>query len=255
MEPRPRGRDPRRVAVASYDSYPEAQRVVNYLSDERFPVERVAIVAEDLRLVEQVTGRVGYGRAALQGAGLGAVLGFIIGLFVGLFSLYIAILYVIYGAIIGLIVGFVGHALSGGQRDFSSVGMIQAGRYNVMADEEVADEASQLIARLGDSSGSGQRGTASESQPGVVEGATSPGREVPSERRSTEEGSPREGPEIREAPLSEEQQPERRGAPPSEGLSRETLTSGEEQSQRPREKQAPRADEEPPRRSPPPPSS
>src|SRR3712207_5103698 len=109
----PGGRDPRRVVVASYESYPEAQRAVDYLSDERFPVERVAIVAEDLRLVEQVTGRVGYGRAVLQGAGLGAVIGFIIGLFISLFSLYVAILYIIYGAIIGLIVGLVGHALSG----------------------------------------------------------------------------------------------------------------------------------------------
>jgi len=260
MEPEPGGRDPRRVVLASYESYPEAQRAVDYLSDERFPVERVAIVAEDLRLVEQVTGRIGYGRAALQGAGLGAVIGFIIGLFISLFSLYIALLYVIYGAVIGLIVGLVGHALSGGQRDFSSVGGIQAGRYNVMVDEEVADEASRLLARLGDaarlgdSSASRQRGTASERRPGAGEEATPPGRDVPFERRSTEEVSPREGPETREAPLSEEQ-PERRGTPPSEGLSRETLTPGEEQSQRPREERAPRSDEEPPRRSPPPPPS
>ena len=245
MEPGPGGRHPRRVVIASYDSYPEAQRVVDYLSDERFPVERVAIVAEDLRLIEQVTGRIGYGQAALQGAGLGAVLGFIIGLFVGLFSPYIAILYGIYGAIIGLIVGLVGHALLGGQRDFSSVGGIQAGRYNVMADEEVADEASRLLVRLGDLSGSRRRGTASERQPGVGEGSTLPGREVPSER---------EGPEIREAPLSEEQL-ERRGASPAEDLSRETPTLGEERSQSPREERAPRMDEQPPRQSPPPPSS
>jgi hypothetical protein len=258
MEPGPGGRDPRRVVLASYESYPEAQRAVDYLSDERFPVERVAIVAEDLRLVEQVTGRIGYGRAALQGAGLGAVIGFLIGLFISLFSLYVALLYVIYGAVIGLIVGLVGHALSGGQRDFSSVGGIQAGRYNVMADEEVADEASRLLARLGDSSASRQRdtasGTASERRPGAGEGATPPGRDVPFERRSTEEVSPREVPETREAPLSEEQ-PERRVAPPSEDLSRETLTPDEEQSRRPREERAPRADEEPPRRSPHPPSS
>src|SRR5215216_989342 len=168
MEPEPGGRDPRRVVLASYESYPEAQRAVDYLSDERLPVE-------------QVTGRIGYGRAALQGAGLGAVIGFIIGLFISLFSLYIALLYVIYGAVIGLVVGLVGHALSGGQRDFSSVGGIQAGRYNVMADEEVADEASRLLAklgnsaRLGDSSASRQRGTASERRPGAGEEATPPG--------------------------------------------------------------------------------
>ena len=254
MEPGPGGRDPRRVVVASYDSYPEAQRAVDYLSDRRFSVERVAIVAEDLRLVEQVTGRIGYGRAALQGAGLGAVIGFIIGLFIGLFSFYVAILWLIYGAIIGLIVGLVGHGLSGGQRDFSSIEGIQAGRYNVMADEEVADEASDLLAELEGSFGNRQRGTASERQPRAGEEGTSPRREGPSERRSTEEVSSREEPETREAPLSEEQ-PERRGAPPSEGISREGATPGEEQSQRPTEGWPPRADEEPARRSPPPPSS
>src|SRR4051794_16070453 len=73
METEPGARHPRRM-VASYDSYPEAQRAVDYLSDRRFPVERVAIVAEDLRFVEQVTGRMGYGKAALQGAGLGALI-------------------------------------------------------------------------------------------------------------------------------------------------------------------------------------
>src|SRR5919199_6593067 len=132
-------RQPRRVVVASYESYPEAQRAVDYLSDERFPVERVAIVAEDLRLVEQVTGRMGYGRAALQGAGLGAVIGFVLGLFFGLLYFYVAILWLIYGAIVGAILGIIGYSFSGGQRDFSSIEGIQAGRYNVMTDEEVSD--------------------------------------------------------------------------------------------------------------------
>jgi hypothetical protein len=120
MEAEPGARHPRRV-VASYESYPEAQRAVDYLSDRRFPVERVAIVAEDLRFVEQVTGRMGYGQAALQGAGLGALIGLIFGFFLGLFSffnplvsaIYLAIIWLIYGAIIGLIVGLIGHALSG----------------------------------------------------------------------------------------------------------------------------------------------
>ncbi len=54
FEPAPGDRTPRRV-IASYDSYAEAQRAVDYLSDNSFPVERLSIVAEDLRFVEQVT--------------------------------------------------------------------------------------------------------------------------------------------------------------------------------------------------------
>ena len=164
MEREPRGTEPhhpttRRTArrvIASYDSYAEAQRTVDHLSDEGFPVERVSIVAEDLRFVEQVTGRRGYGQAALEGAGSGAVIGAFFGFFLGLFSLIdplvsallVALYGLVFGAIVGAIMGLVFHALSGGRRDFSSVGGIEAGRYDVMVDEEVAEEASRLIAEL-----------------------------------------------------------------------------------------------------------
>jgi hypothetical protein len=155
MEPEPRGPGHRRV-IASYDTYAEAQRAVDYLSDEGFAVERTSIVAEDLRFVERVTGRRGYGQAALEGAGSGAFIGALFGLFLGLFTLVnpaltalVLLLYgLIFGAIVGAIIGLITHAMSGGQRDFSSVGGIEAGRYNVMADEEVAEEASRLLAAL-----------------------------------------------------------------------------------------------------------
>jgi hypothetical protein len=145
-----------RSAIASYDSYAQAQRAVDQLSDEGFPVERVSIVAEDLRFVEQVTGRLGYGQAALQGAGSGAVIGALFGFFLGLFSLadplvsaLILVLYgLVFGAIVGAILGLIFYALSGGERDFSSVGAMEAGRYNVVVDEEVAEEGSRLLARL-----------------------------------------------------------------------------------------------------------
>ncbi|OLZ65271.1 hypothetical protein AVW11_17295 [Streptomyces amritsarensis] len=42
-------------------------------------LERVAIIGHDLRLVEQVTGRIDYGRAALHGAASGALPGVLIG--------------------------------------------------------------------------------------------------------------------------------------------------------------------------------
>jgi hypothetical protein len=163
MEREPRGTEPQpttrravRRVIASYGTYTEAQRAVDRLSDEGFPVERVSIVAEDLRFVEQVTGRRKYGQAALEGAGSGAVIGAFFGFFLGLFSLIdplvsallVALYGLVFGAIVGAIMGLVFHALSGGQRDFSSVGGIEAGRYDVMVDEEVAEEASRLIAEL-----------------------------------------------------------------------------------------------------------
>src|SRR5919199_1988349 len=227
-------RQPRRVVVASYESYPEAQRAVDYLSDERFPVERVAIVAEDLRRVEQVTGRMGYGRAALQGAGLGAVIGFLLGLFFGLFYFYVAILWLIYGAIVGAIMGIIGYSFSGGQRDFSSIEGIQAGRYNVMTDEEVSDEASRLLATLQPRSGDARMET-TPGRPSTAgeEAATSSGREeTPPATRRMGETPPREGPATREDPPGDPRRPE---TPPPTGTPPEAPQSGQERPQRPGE--------------------
>jgi hypothetical protein len=66
---------PRR-AIATFVTYAEAQRAVDYLSDTKFPVECVSIVAEGLRVVERVTGRLNWGKAALNGAFGGATTGF-----------------------------------------------------------------------------------------------------------------------------------------------------------------------------------
>jgi hypothetical protein len=240
MEPEPRAPDPRRIVVVSYDSYAEAQRAVDHLSDGGFPVDRVAIVAEDLRIVEQVTGRMGYGRAALQGAGLGALIGVIIGFFLGSFSSYIAILWLIYGAVIGLIVGLGTHALSGGRRDFSSIEGIQAGRYNVTADEEVAEEASSLLARLRVPP-EDARGESALERTGRAreEAESSGGEEVPADTRNPE------GVSLREDPSSEEGL-ERQGTVPPTGDSPEAPPSGKERPHGPTEERSPRGSEEPP---------
>jgi hypothetical protein len=211
VESEPSIPDPQRVVVASYASYSEAQRAVDYLSGEGVSVVRVSITAEDLRLVEQVRRRMGYGRAALQGAGFGAMSGVILGFFSGfVFSSfnplasapYLAILWLIYGAIIGFVVGLMAHALSGGPRDFSSVDEIQAARYNVMADEEVADEASQLLARLPPPSADERSKTALERPSWTREEVVSSrGEEAAPEPQSSRGIPPRGEPETREDPL------------------------------------------------------
>ncbi len=146
-----------RHTVATYTIYREAQRAVDYLSDQRFPVERVAIVAEGLRFEEQVTGRLGWGRALANGALGGASTGILIGFIFGLFSLVtplvsalaLALYGLIFGAIVGAIFGLLFYSFSGGQRDFTSVGNIRAQRYDVVVDGEVANEAERLLAGLG----------------------------------------------------------------------------------------------------------
>ncbi|MGH7268317.1 MAG: general stress protein [Candidatus Rokuibacteriota bacterium] len=144
----------RTEVIGSYDNYADAQAAVDSLADRGFPVERVAIVGSELRLVEQVTGRRGYGSAALEGAMSGAVMGALLGLFFGLFGLVdsrlsglgLAFWGAIIGAVVGLAIGAIGHALWRGQRDFGSVAGMQAGRFEVVADIEVAEDARRLVA-------------------------------------------------------------------------------------------------------------
>ncbi len=142
-----------RRMVASYGTYAEAQGAVDRLADGGFPVERLSIVAEGLRFEERVTGRKGYGRAALEGLGAGAVPGALVGFVFGLFSLVdplvsgllLAFYGILFGALIGAAFGLISHALSGGRTNFSSVGAIRADSYDVVADEEVAESAARRL--------------------------------------------------------------------------------------------------------------
>ena len=145
-------RTPRR-AVAAYESYAEAQRAVDRLSDRGFPVEKVAIVGHGLRYVEQVTGRYTTGRAALVGALEGALLGGAFGLLMGLIFTYdpnpaipLLVLYgLAVGAVLGAVLGALLHAATGGARDFTSLPALQAERYEVVVDEDVAGRAEEQL--------------------------------------------------------------------------------------------------------------
>jgi hypothetical protein len=144
---------PRRT-LASYPTYAEAERAVDWLSDQGFAVEHVAIVGKGLRSVEQVARRMTAGRAALVGAGQGALIG---ALFAFLFGIFFTgpgfgglLLYaVVVGALFGALFGALGHEVaSGGRRDFVSDMSIAADRYEVQAEEDVADDAKWVLAAM-----------------------------------------------------------------------------------------------------------
>jgi len=144
---------PSRRAIAAFDSYTEAQKAVDTLSDRGFPVERAAILGHGLRYVEQITGRMTTGRAALTGALQGAILGGILGLLVALIftvdpnpALLLLVLYgLVAGAIFGAAIGALLHLATGGERDFASVSGLKADRYEVVVDEDVADRAAEIL--------------------------------------------------------------------------------------------------------------
>jgi hypothetical protein len=142
-----------RRTIATYRSYKEAERAVDWLSDKGFAVQRVAIVGTGLRTVEQVVGRLTTARAALTGAAQGALIGLLFAALFGIFftgpDFFGLLLYgVVAGALFGALFAGITQAAMGGRRDFASVGGMQAETYEVQVDEEVAVEAKQLLDSL-----------------------------------------------------------------------------------------------------------
>jgi hypothetical protein len=143
-----------KTTVATYPSYREAERAVDFLSDRDFPVERIAIVGTGLRTVERVAGRLTTGRAALAGAGQGAMIGLLFALLFGIFfdveEAFIGVL--IYGLVAGAIFGAAFAALfqaaQRGRRDFASTTGMEAERYEIQVDHEASAQAKQLLGEL-----------------------------------------------------------------------------------------------------------
>ncbi len=168
---------PSGVELASFTSYLEAQRAVDFLSDEEFPVQHVTIVGTDLRMVERVTGRLTYARVALAGALSGAWFGLFVGLLLTMFSDEPASLLpaIAIGVGFGMLFGVISFMFTGGKRDFTSSSQIVAATYAVLCRAEHAGEARRILAKLPGAGlgGPGQPG-AGQSGPGQP-GAGQPG--------------------------------------------------------------------------------
>ena len=72
--------------LGTYDTYPEAQAVVDRLAKADFPVAQLSIVGNDLKTVERVTRKLAGTGRALEGALSGAWFGLFLGLLFTLFT-------------------------------------------------------------------------------------------------------------------------------------------------------------------------
>lgn len=137
--------------IGSYPTYAEAQRAVDYLSDQQFPVYQVTIVGVDLMQVERVTGRLTWPKVLGGGVLTGAWLGLFIGLVLGIFSSdpsQALLTGLVAGVFFGLITSSIPYAMARGTRDFSSTMQLVAGRYDVLCDPQSAEQGRDLLARL-----------------------------------------------------------------------------------------------------------
>jgi hypothetical protein len=139
--------------VGVYDTYDEAQKVVDFLADSRFPVENLCIVGTELRSVERVLGR----RTWMTVLGAGLQNGLTTGLLVAMLMWFLQpseniVALLIYalamGLVIGTLVSVAAHLATRGRRDFTSVSQTVATKYEILAEHKVVGKARELIATM-----------------------------------------------------------------------------------------------------------
>jgi hypothetical protein len=138
--------------IGSYGTYEEAQRAVDHLADNDFPVADVTIVGVEPMIVERVTGRLTWGRVLGAGAASGAWFGLFVGLLLGLFSTGGALAPIITGLVVGTVFGLAGAAMrysaQRGRRDFASTTQLVAGRYDVLCHPRNAERGKEMLTTL-----------------------------------------------------------------------------------------------------------
>src|SRR5690554_8080736 len=113
---------PTGVQIASFETYLEAQRAVDQLSDQEFEVQHTTIVGTDLRMVERITGRLSYPRVALAGLASGAWFGLFVGVLMLFFTIdgqsFPLLAAIAIGAAFGMLFSVVSYSFTAGKRDF-----------------------------------------------------------------------------------------------------------------------------------------
>jgi hypothetical protein len=145
----PQGRDEIGQSIASFPTYEAAQKAVSTLIAADIPARDIAIVGQNLRSVERVTGRLGYASAARSGAINGLLLGLLFSaiLVIGSPSVpiqaFVGVLFV--GIAIGMLLSIVTYSFVRRRRDFASVLQVVADRYDVTITASSIHRARQVL--------------------------------------------------------------------------------------------------------------
>jgi heat induced stress protein YflT len=137
-------------SVGIFNSYADAQKAVDYLSDQKFEVQNLAIVGTDLKSVERVLGRRNWGTVINQGVMSGISTGLLVALVLLIFTRpasFLALLLVslAIGIVLGIGFAAAGYAMSRGKRDFTSITQTVATKYEVLCEHKVAVQAREML--------------------------------------------------------------------------------------------------------------
>jgi hypothetical protein len=142
------------MSLGVFDKYEDAQRAVDFLSDEQFPVQNCMIVGTELKQIERVTGRLTYAKAAMAGGASGLWFGLLVGFLLSFFAssssnfLTLVLTSAAFGAVFFAVWAVAGYAATGGRRDFTSVSQVIATRYEVLVEHKFAENARQILAKM-----------------------------------------------------------------------------------------------------------
>ncbi|WP_034267416.1 general stress protein [Haloechinothrix halophila] len=138
--------------IGSYETYAEAQRAVDHLADEDFPVADVTIVGVEPMLVERIAARLTWSKVLTRGALSGAWFGLFVGLLLSLFSPGAGLTPIVIGLVAGMGFAMVfaafGYGSQRGQRDFTSTSQLVAQRYDVLCQPRNAERGRDMLANL-----------------------------------------------------------------------------------------------------------
>ncbi|WP_375423258.1 general stress protein [uncultured Friedmanniella sp.] len=140
-------------SVGIYSSYADAQKAVDFLSDEKFEVQNLAIVGTELKSVERVLGRRSWSTVILAGVQSGLTTGVLVSLLIFVFLrpqgfLALFVLALVTAVIFAVGIGALGYAATRGKRDFTSVTQTVATKYEVLCEHKVAAQAREMLLRL-----------------------------------------------------------------------------------------------------------
>ena len=140
-------------SVGIYQTYADAQKAVDYLADQRFEVQNLAIVGTDLKSVERVLGRRSWGTVIVQGLQSGLSTGLLVGLVMLIFTkpgsvLLLLLVALAIGVVLGIVFNAAAYAMTGGRRDFTSVTQTVATKYEVLCEHKVAAQAREMLQQM-----------------------------------------------------------------------------------------------------------
>lgn len=142
---------PEGEVIGQFKNYRDAVKAVEQMIENGFPARLVSIIGSDLKTVETLKGKLGYGRVALSGAVTGSWVGLFFGLVFGVTSTTEQVVVsnlsagIVIGAGVGMLLNIIRFSLTKNKRTFISAQSVIAKSYNVIVPVDQLSDAKKAL--------------------------------------------------------------------------------------------------------------